>query len=363
MHLISTLLIVALAAIALGHDNLEARREFLATSTNNLNHCASVHKASGLEQRAIKRREELADKLLASRNLQRRQVSSVSTSHKSDKTYNASTAPSIVFSGKKSCVLSPETTEGPFYVIGESIRTKLGDGQLGVPLHLDIQVIDVNTCQPLNNTFLEMWTANSTGVYSGALAIPNGSGMGDKANLNNQFLRGVQKTDDDGVVQFETIFPGHYTGRATHVHVITHLDAQANANNTIWNTKVSHIGQAFFDQDLINKIESTAPYNTNQQAMSKNAADAILLQEAATADPFFEYVQLSSDLKDGIFAWFSFGVNTTLYRGIMPVAMNLKDGGQMETGNPKIAGMNQLFPGGFPTSWQPGWGAYPTIQR
>lgn len=185
--------------------------------------------------------------------------------------------------------------------------------------------------------------------------------MGDTANLNKQFLRGVQKTDDDGAVQFTTIFPGHYTGRATHVHVITHLDAQAEANNTMWSTKVSHIGQAFFDQDLINKIEATAPYNTNTQPMSKNAADAILLQEAATADPFFEYVQLSNDLKDGIFAWFSFGVNTTLYRGIMPVAMNLKEGGQMEKDNPKIAGMNQLFPGGFPTSWQPGWGTYPTM--
>jgi hypothetical protein len=70
MHLSSTLLIVALAATALGHGSLEARRKFLATHTNNLNHCASMHKASGLEQRAIKRREELADKLLARNNLQ-----------------------------------------------------------------------------------------------------------------------------------------------------------------------------------------------------------------------------------------------------------------------------------------------------
>ena len=185
--------------------------------------------------------------------------------------------------------------------------------------------------------------------------------MGDKANLNKQFLRGVQKTDDDGVVQFQTIFPGHYTGRATHIHVITHLDAKAEANNTIWNSKVSHVGQAFFDQDLIDKVESTSPYNTNKQSVNKNAADAILLQEAATSDPFFEYVQLGNDLKDGIFAWFSFGVNTTLYRGIMPAAMNLKDGGKMKTDNPKIPGFDSMFPGGFPTSWQPGWGPYPTM--
>ena len=185
--------------------------------------------------------------------------------------------------------------------------------------------------------------------------------MGDKANLNHQFLRGIQKTDSDGVVQFDTLFPGHYTGRATHVHVITHLDAKPEANNTIWNTRVSHIGQAFFDQSLIDKIEATAPYSTNKQAVSKNAADSILLQEAATADPFFQYVQLSNDLKDGIFAWFSFGVNTTLYRGIMPVAENLKGGGKMKTDNPTVAGVGALFPGGFPTSWQPGFGAYPTM--
>ena len=70
MHLTFSLLIVALAAIAFGHGNLEARKEFLATHTNNLNHCASIHKASGIEQRAINRREQLADKLLAKRNLQ-----------------------------------------------------------------------------------------------------------------------------------------------------------------------------------------------------------------------------------------------------------------------------------------------------
>jgi len=70
MRLTSTLLMFALVATALGHGSLEARREFLATHTNNLNHCSSMNKASGLEQRATKRREELANKLLAKRGLQ-----------------------------------------------------------------------------------------------------------------------------------------------------------------------------------------------------------------------------------------------------------------------------------------------------
>jgi protocatechuate 3,4-dioxygenase beta subunit len=32
--------------------------------------------------------------------------------------------------------------------------------------------------------------------------------------LDNTFHRGIQQSDADGVVTFETLFPGHYTGRA-----------------------------------------------------------------------------------------------------------------------------------------------------
>ena len=43
-------------------------------------------------------------------------------------------------------------------VDGEGIRSQLIDDQVGVPVYLDIQVIDVNTCEPLQDTFLEMWS-------------------------------------------------------------------------------------------------------------------------------------------------------------------------------------------------------------
>jgi len=42
----------------------------------------------------------------------------------------------------------------------------------------------------------------------------------DKENINKQFLRGVQISGNDGSVGFDTIFPGHYMGRATHIHGI-----------------------------------------------------------------------------------------------------------------------------------------------
>lgn len=33
------------------------------------------------------------------------------------------------------------------------------------------------------------------------------------------WLRGVQQTDEDGMVEFETIVPGWYAGRTPHIHI------------------------------------------------------------------------------------------------------------------------------------------------
>lgn len=88
---------------------------------------------------------------------------------------------------------------------------------MGVPLYMDIQVFEINKCRPLMDTAVEIWAANATGVYSGVVSKMNGN-ENDTANLENQALRGVQITEKDGSVGFETIVPGHYTGRAVHIH-------------------------------------------------------------------------------------------------------------------------------------------------
>lgn len=53
-------------------------------------------------------------------------------------------------------------------------------------------------------------------MYSGLVATGNGN-TDDLSNYNTTFLRGIGKADDDGVVTFETIVPGHYSGRTNHV--------------------------------------------------------------------------------------------------------------------------------------------------
>ena len=73
----------------------------------------------------------------------------------------------------------------------------------------------------------------------------------------------------------------------------------------------AHIGQLFWDQDLINAVESTYPYNTNTIDITENADDRVVGDEVADteSDPFFNYVYLGNSLEDGLFGWVTIGVN------------------------------------------------------
>ena len=173
-------------------------------------------------------------------------------------------------------------------------------------------------------------------------------------------------------MQFQSIFPGHYTGRATHIHgkpppphklifhpitmltspVLTHAanETKAQANNTLndlYTAKSSHVGQLFFDQDLISTVEKVSPYSTNTQELTTNADDSILAEEADTIDPFMEYVFLGDDVSEGIFAWISVGIDATEDTDITPAAYYTEEGG-VENENSGMGGPGGGGPGGPP---------------
>jgi protocatechuate 3,4-dioxygenase beta subunit len=357
------------------------RRAYLNANKRSLAHCADALQKRGNDVAMHQRRMAQVEKARAkraissgrfepvtkrqlltpgteNRYLRVRDVDSVlNTDHHSNMTgITTDSDPSLIFSGNNSCVLSPEVTQGPYWVQGELVREDVTDGQEGVPLTLDIQIIDVNTCEPVPEAFLEIWHCNSTGVYSGVVANGNGN-TDDTSNMNNTFLRGIQKSDEDGVVTFETLFPGHYTGRATHIHVMTSLDATVNANETLSGGSVTHVGQMFFDQDLIAEVDKVEPYVNNEQELTTNADDSILSEEAATTDPFIEYVLLGDSVADGLFGWLAFGMDTTASYNITPAAYLTENGG-VENEN---SGMGSGMGGGPPgASGSPPNGTMPT---
>ncbi|KAH9897515.1 Intradiol ring-cleavage dioxygenase [Xylariomycetidae sp. FL2044] len=322
------------------HDiaqEIKERRDFLSTQKRtSLGHCATKLGRRGVHQRNVERRNAAVEAARVKRGLKQKRTfeSVVAASHNktsSKDCYTEDTAASALFADYNSCLLTPIVTQGPYYVADELIRRDIGEDLEGVPVTLDFQVVDINTCEPVANSYLEIWHANSTGVYSGVAVQGNGVGASDTANLDLTWGRGLQETDADGVATFDTKFPGHYTGRAIHIHTVVHdKSAVAQSNQTLGvDTLANHVGQVFFDQDLISLVEATAPYTTNEQALTLNADDSILETEAATdgVDPFMEYVLLGDSIEDGIFAWVSFGVNATYTKTLDPVVFLTEDGG------------------------------------
>ncbi|KAF5673431.1 extracellular dioxygenase [Fusarium heterosporum] len=328
-----------------GHDVAQEaaeRRQFLnSVKRSSLAHCAPKLRARGIEARNVARRSAQVDKLRQKRGLKKRDADEVlNKSHnKTDLGYTPNTDADTLFAGYNSCVLTPETTQGPYYVSGEYVRENVIEEQEGLNIILDYQVIDVETCDPVPDLYLEIWHCNSTGVYSGVSANGNGD-TSDETNIDNTWLRGIQKTNSDGVAQFESLFPGHYTGRATHIHVMAHANATLLANQTLGQDNyASHVGQAFFDQDLITEVEKLEPYTANTQELTLNKDDGILEDEANAegVDPFMEYTLVGDSLTDGLFAWLAFGINTTVSNSVDPAVRYYKEGG--------VANGNSGFPG------------------
>lgn len=269
--------------------------------------------------------------------------------------YTSATPESTLFSANTSCILTPEVTDGPYYVTGEFIRKNVTEGQAGVPLYLEIQYLDVNTCEAVPDVYVDIWNANSTGVYSGIVATGNDGGW------DTTFLRGIQATDEDGVASFETIFPGHYEGRATHTHLLSHSNVTVLANNTIQGGGVTHIGQLFYDESLRSAVEEVYPYSTNTQAVTSNDDDTwSIVQAGTTYDPFPEYTYLGDDVSDGLVAWIQIGINVTADQSdssyYSVAAVYQADGGHQsttsETGgfNGTMSGNSTDFNGTAPTS-------------
>jgi protocatechuate 3,4-dioxygenase beta subunit len=145
------------------------------------------------------------------------------------------------------CAIMPEAEEGPFYVDAELDRKDITEGREGVRLAVRLQVVD-QQCRPLAGKRVDIWHCDAKGIYSGY------PGQGDGRDIDTsgqKFLRGAQHTDASGIVAFDTIYPGWYHGRTTHIHFKAFLD-----QNSVLT------GQMFFPDDLSEYLFTTvAPYN------------------------------------------------------------------------------------------------------
>lgn len=162
--------------------------------------------------------------------------------------------PAAVASGALTCVLTPEQTEGPYYIANEAVRRNITDGRPGAPLVLRAFVVNASTCKPIKGAAVDVWHADAGGVYSGF-----GQGAG-----NRTFMRGVQRSNAKGLALFRTVYPGWYQGRTVHIHVKVHLGGN-----------VVHTGQLYFPDGVTDAVYRNQPYSSRPNRDVRNAADSI----------------------------------------------------------------------------------------
>jgi protocatechuate 3,4-dioxygenase beta subunit len=153
-----------------------------------------------------------------------------------------------------SCILTPEQTEGPYYIAGEKLRRNITDGRPGTPLLLRTFVVNASTCKPIRNAAVDIWHADAGGVYSGF-----GAGASSRT-----FMRGVQRTNAKGLAVFRTVYPGWYQGRTVHIHVKVHV-----GGNEL------HTGQLYFPDSVTDAVYRRAPYSSRPNRDVRNSGDSI----------------------------------------------------------------------------------------
>ncbi|MCF4139239.1 intradiol ring-cleavage dioxygenase [Streptomyces sp. Tue 6430] len=186
------------------------------------------------------------------------------TATETDATTAAATASASSSDGACMTLMS-SVTEGPYYLDGALVRKDITEGKSGVPLTLRLTVVDATDgCTPVPGAAVEIWHCDAWGYYSGyTTADPGGSAPAESEDGSTAddgtYLRGYQIANANGVVKFETIFPGWYTPRTCHIHLKVHTGG-AKEDGTYGGGKVNHTGQLFFADDIAEEVFTLEPY-------------------------------------------------------------------------------------------------------
>jgi protocatechuate 3,4-dioxygenase beta subunit len=179
---------------------------------------------------------------------------------------SAAPVTSASFASAAACRLTPEQTEGPYYIDVDAIRGDVREDREGTRLRIAARVFDTDGCTPVKDAVFEIWHCDANGLYSGFERSQGGPGGG--VSDARRYLRGAQVTDDDGIATITTIYPGWYRGRTVHVHAKVGL-----TNDSVLTT------QLYFDEKVTAAVHAAAPYSAHTGRDTFNANDGIYRAE------------------------------------------------------------------------------------
>ena len=140
-------------------------------------------------------------------------------------TSSASSSATVTATTDADLVEAPDETAGPYPgdgsngqnvlddsgIVRRDIRSSFGSSTTtaeGVPLTIKLTVKDLATSSALVGAAVYAWHCDRDGNYS----------MYSAGAEDENYLRGVQATDESGTATFTSIFPACYPGRWPHIH-------------------------------------------------------------------------------------------------------------------------------------------------
>ncbi len=197
----------------------------------------------------------------------------------------------------------PEETAGPYPADGSNGRNILDQSGVvrsditssfgssttvaaGIPLTVALKIVDFsNGSAPLEGAAVYLWHCDRDGNYS----------MYSDAVVNENYLRGVQVADADGLVTFQSIYPACYSGRWPHIHfeIYPSIDQATTAGSRLRTTQLA------LPEDVSSSVYATEGY---EQSVS-NLAQVSLQSDNVFSDGYsMQMATVTGDTSGGLTA-------------------------------------------------------------
>lgn len=229
------------------------------------------------------------------------------------------------FSRAAECILTSRQIDGPYHIQDAEDRRDVRSGKPGVDLVLRLKIVDADGCEAISGARTEIWSCDALGNYSGHPDVdpnvpprlgggrPPGGGAGRPRGGQGRpagsggrpggppggargghreptgprrFLRGSQVANDQGEVEYLTIYPGWYNPRAVHVHVKVDLGGEELLTT-----------QLYFPDDLTDSIHQTEHYSERYPTPFPNSKDGVKYWTTGGEEPVGVFPTMTTDGK------------------------------------------------------------------
>jgi protocatechuate 3,4-dioxygenase beta subunit len=206
-------------------------------------------------------------------------------------------------------VEAPDETAGPYPgdgsngqnvlddsgIVRRDIRSSFGSSTTtaqGVPFTIKLTVKDLATSSALVGAAVYVWHCDRDGSYS----------MYSQSAAAENYLRGVQTTDDSGTATFTSIFPACYSGRWPHVH----FEVYEKVSDAISSGPIVKTSQIALPRAACAAVYATAGY---EQSVA-NLAQVSLERDNVFGDDggIHQLATMSGDVGTGYTATLTIGV-------------------------------------------------------